>query len=123
MLCENCQREIDEDDPVYTALKIGAGVTAEYISITPITAALLLPLVRNPGTLQPWDRIHFQMFNVARPSKNPGTSKNPRRVAAVILCRLRRDLKGLNQRVGIEVIHGRGLILRSDVPVELARNR
>lgn len=125
-LCARCKnvRENERDFPdrlIACRLRIGSGEDAEVMAVTPFEAAILDRLIPGRGKLQSWETLIFHVCEtgVRRPGQERGESDNPRNVLGVMVCKLRKKLRGLKHDVRIETRWGYGLVLVSDDEIVL----
>jgi len=123
VICGRCKnvRELEADFPdqiTKTRLRIGSGIEAEFLSLTPLTGALIDRLVVGRGKIQTYETLIFHAYEtgVNRIGQQKGEPEEPSNTIKVIICKFRKRLEALKQNVRIETRHGQGYVLVSDVP-------
>ncbi len=122
--CKRCRniRQSEADFPDNftrpTRLRIGSGSEVEYIRIPPLMASILDRLVAGRGKVQSHDTIIFHSYSTGarRAGQRDDEPERPLKTIRVMVCRFRKELAKLKQKVRIETRFGQGLVLVSDVP-------
>jgi len=122
VICERCRniRETEAEFPDHleaTRLRIGAGEGVEYIPVTPLLGSILDRLVAGRGAVQSYETLIFHAYytGVNRPMQRVDEPEHAMKIIHVMICRFRKKLSELKQKVQVETRHGQGLILLSDV--------